>query len=148
MADLDLPQSEADTLIAMEKHRIDEKVWDFPGPGEKKVIPLTSMDKRESFILDITRATVKLTKITYQNRARVSIILIRLDIDGPIHRNPDGEEIACPHVHIYREGSGTKWAFPLSREQYPDIQTFGATLTSFMEHCNITEPPAMNMELF
>jgi len=31
---------------------------------------LTSVDKRENFMLDVTRAQIKLTKATYQNRAR------------------------------------------------------------------------------
>lgn len=76
MADIDLTQSEADELIAMEKQRVDDKQWDFPGPGERLAIPLSSTDKRENFMLDITRAQVKLTKATYQNRARQVIILM------------------------------------------------------------------------
>jgi hypothetical protein len=43
-------------------------------------------------MLDVTRAEIKLTKATYQNRARAAIILLRLDLDGPPHRNPDGRE--------------------------------------------------------
>ncbi len=62
-------------------------------------IPLTSVDKRENFRLDVTRAQMKLTKATYQNRARAAIILRRLDLDGPSHRNPDGQEIACPQIY-------------------------------------------------
>ncbi|MFW9280162.1 DUF6978 family protein [Glaesserella parasuis] len=26
--------------------------------------------------------------------------MVRLDIEGPPHRNPDGEEIICPHIHL------------------------------------------------
>jgi hypothetical protein len=108
MADINLTQDEADKLIAMEKRAVDEKEWLFPARGERVAIPLTSLDKRESFMLDVTRAQIKLTKATYQNRARAAIILMRLDLDGPPHQNPDGEEIPCPHLHIYREGYGDK----------------------------------------
>ncbi|MDX2150661.1 MAG: hypothetical protein SFV54_07995 [Bryobacteraceae bacterium] len=90
MADIDITQEEADELIAMEKHRVDNKNWWFPEPGDRLSIPLTSVDKRENFTLDITRAQIKLTKATYQNRARQAILLMRLDLDGPPHRNPDG----------------------------------------------------------
>lgn len=106
MADINLTQAEADSLIAMEKHRLDDTVVLFPGPGERISIPLTSQDKRENFMLDVTRSQIKLTKATYQNRARQAIVLMRLDLDGPPHRNPDDTEIPCPHLHIYREGYG------------------------------------------
>jgi len=109
MADINLTQDEAEKLMAMEKRAVDEKEWLFPAPGDRVAIPLTSLDKRESFMLDVTRAQIKLTKATYQNRARAAIILMRLDLDGPPHRNPDGVEIPCPHLHIYREGYGDKW---------------------------------------
>jgi hypothetical protein len=112
LADINLTHAEADALIEMEKCSADEKVYLFPRPGERISIPLTSPDKRESFMLDVTRAQIKLTKATYQDRARQAIILMRLDLDGPVHRNPDGKEILCPHLHVYREGYGDKWAVP------------------------------------
>ena len=62
MADISPTQVEADALIAMEKQRVEDKRWDFPIPGARISIPLTSMDKRENFILDLTRARVKLTE--------------------------------------------------------------------------------------
>ena len=104
MADIDIPQADADALIAMEKQCVENKSWLFPEPGGTLAIALASPDKRENFTLDITRARIKLTKATYQNRARQANILMRLDLDGPPHRNPDDREIPCPHLHIYREG--------------------------------------------
>ncbi|MDZ4798679.1 MAG: DUF1829 domain-containing protein [Bryobacteraceae bacterium] len=103
MADLDITQDEADTLIAMEKQRTDDRAWAFD-PGARMSIPLASADKREICLLDVSRFQIKISKATYQNRARQTLILMRLDIDGPPHRNPDGEEIPCPHLHIYKEG--------------------------------------------
>src|SRR5205814_605626 len=108
MADIDISQVEADGLIEMEKRFVDEKDWTFPAAGERIALALTSLDKRENFMLDITRARIKLTKATYQNRLRQAIVLMRLDLGGPPHRNPDGSEIPCPHLHVYREGFGDK----------------------------------------
>src|SRR5690349_17637475 len=122
MADIDISQVEADGLIDMEKRFVDEKDWTFPAAGERIALALTSLDKRENFMLDITRAQIKLTKATYQNRARQAIILMRLDLDGPPHRNPDGIDIPCPHLHVYREGFGDKWAFPLPPDRYANKQ--------------------------
>jgi hypothetical protein len=88
----------------------------------------------------VTRAQIKFTKATYQNRARQAVILMRLDLDGPLHRNPDGEEIACPHLLIYREGYGDKWATPAPADKYPDTDNLVSTFEAFMRHCNITSP--------
>ena len=147
MADLDLTQDEAEALIAMEKQRVDDRTWLFAA-RERCAIPLTSVDKRENFILDLNRYQIKITKATYQNRARQALILMRLDIDGPPHWNPDGEEIPCPHLHIYREGYGDKWAIPAPADRYPDTGDLWATFEAFMQHCNITVPPTFEVGLF
>jgi len=147
MAEIDITQDEADALIAMEKHRVDDRVWLF-APGKRLAIPLTSTDKRENFILDMTRYRIKITKATYQNRARQAVILMRLDIDDPPHRNPDGQEIPCPHLHIYRDGFSDKWAIPAPIDRYPDTGNLFATFEAFMQHCNITVPPTFQVGLF
>jgi len=148
MADINLTQDEADKLMAMEKRAVDEKQWLFPVPGERVAIPLTSFDKRESFMLDVTRSQIKLTKATYQNRARAVVILMRLDLDGPLHRNPDGEEIPCPHLHVYREGYGDKWAVAAPTDRYTNTLDLYSTFEAFMQHCNITDPPRIEKGLF
>jgi hypothetical protein len=119
-----------------------------PARANELAIELTSADKREFFMLDVTRAQIKLTKATFQNRVRQAIVLMRLDIDGPPHRNPDGEEIACPHLHVYREGFGVKWAHPLLVERYPDTANLFAAFESFMRDCNVATPPNFAVGLF
>jgi len=148
MADINLTQAEADSLIAMEKHRLDDTVVLFPSPGERISIPLTSQDKRENFMLDLTRSQIKLTKATYQNRARQAIVLMRLDLDGPAHRNPDDTEIPCPHLHIYREGYGDKWAVVAPADIYITSGSLFSLFQAFMRHCNITTPPVFEVGLF
>jgi hypothetical protein len=148
MADVDSTQAEADSLIAMEKHRVDDRQWFFSGPGERISIPLISLDKREQFTLDVTRGQIKIGKVTYQNRARQAIVLMRLDIDGPPHRYPDGEQIPCPHLHTYREGYGDKWAAAAPLELYPNTSDLISALDAFMVHCNITNPPDIQKGLF
>jgi hypothetical protein len=148
MPDVNITQAEADFLIAMEKHRLDDQMWVFPGPGERLSIPLTSQDKREDFVLDVTRSQIKLTKATYQNRVRQAIILMRLDIDGPPHRNPDESEVPCPHLHIYREGYGDKWAVVAPPGIYNPTMNLFSLFQAFMGHCNITVPPEFQMGLF
>jgi Family of unknown function (DUF6978) len=148
MADIEITQSEADTLIEMEKRFSDNEDWTFPSAGPRIGLALTSLDKREHFMLDVTRGQIKLTKATYQNRARQAIILMRLDLDGPPHRNPDGEEIPCPHLHVYKEGFGDKWAIPAPSDRYTNTLDLFSTCETFIQHCNITGPLRMQKGLF
>lgn len=67
MAEINVTQAEADVLIAMEKHRVNDDRWDYPGLGGAISIPLISVDKRENFLLDISRGKIDLFKGTYQN---------------------------------------------------------------------------------
>jgi hypothetical protein len=148
MADIEITQAEADALIEMEKRFVDDNDWTFPAAGELIALELTSLDKRENFVLDVTRAQIKLTKATYLNRARQAIILMRLDLDGPPHRNPDGTEIPCPHLHTYREGFGAKWAIAAPVDHYPSTLDLFSTCEAFMQNCNITGPSRMQKGLF
>lgn len=102
MAEIHLPQFVANALIAMAKRRCDQGHWSIQ--HEKVSIPLESHDRTEQFLLALNRGKIELTKRTLQNRARQCIVLLRLDLGGPDHRNPDGELISCPHRHVYREG--------------------------------------------
>lgn len=148
MAEINITQDEADKLMAMEKKAVDQQKWTFPGPADRIIVPLTSADRRENFLLDVTRSQIKLTKATFQNRARVAIILYRLDIDGAPHYNPDGQLVPCPHLHTYREGFADKWAIPAPADKFPDTTNLFSTLHDFMKHCNVTEPPRVERGLF
>ena len=99
-------------------------------------------------MLDVTRAQIKLTKATYQSRARGAIVLLRLDLDGPPHRNPDGVEVACPHLHVYREGFGDKWAVPAPSDRYTNPDDLFLSFEAFMKECNIKELPRIHKGLF
>lgn len=95
---------------------------------------IVSLDGRDKFLIDINRkGTIKISKCTYQNRYR-NDILLRLEIDGPPHTNPDGNIIKGTHLHICKEGYGDSWAYPL-----PDIFTntkdLTTTLIQFLEYC-------------
>jgi hypothetical protein len=141
MSDIDLTQNEADMLIAMPKQRANEDEIHFPGLGGSMVVPLISEDHRENFWLDIGRGRIDRLKATYQNRARVVVVLLRLDLSGPPHRNPDGQEMPCPHLHKYREGYGDRWAEPVPSEKFLNTDDLWQTLQDFMKYCNVTRPP-------
>lgn len=148
MASTDLLQSEAEGLIALSKIKVNEDVYEYPGMGGSLIVPLTSQDKREDFLLDIYRGRIDLLKGTYQTRARQVIVLVRIDFGGAPHRNPDGTEVTCPHLHLYREGFGDKWAEPLPIEKFSNINDLWQTLEDFMQYCNVVDRPSIERGLF
>lgn len=148
MAKIDLTQEEADNFIKMEKNKVDDLQWTYPGLGGSIAIPLISINKKEKFTLDITRGNINLSKGTYQNRTRIAITLVRLDFGGSPHRNPDDEEIQTPHLHIYRAGYGDKWAYNVPEDKFPNMNNDPwKTLEDFMKFCNIINPPKIERGL-
>lgn len=144
-----ISQAEADMLIAMEKQRIsDENIELLALTPLNLNINLISMDYKEEFVLSIWRSFFSLQKSSFRNFAKKTITLVRVDLGGRPHRNPDGEEIGCPHIHIYREGFGDKWAFELPTEKFSDPSNFLTTHRDFLSYCNITRPPNFVSGLF
>ena len=148
MTDTSITQTEADALLALEKRCVDSTEWNYPDFGGRITVPLVSTDRRESFFLDLRRARIDLAKGTYQNRGRQVVILARLDFGGAPHRNPNGEEIDSPHLHLYREGYGDKWAFPIPSNRFSNLANPWKTFEDFMRFCNIIKPPVIRRGLF
>ena len=115
--------------------------------GQWLSVALQSTDGREKFLLDLSRGRIDLRKFTMQQRARQVAILARLDLAGAPHRNPDGEEIPTPHLHIYRAGFGAKWAIPLPAAHFSPGADEWQTLAEFMRYCHIIEPPNFQRRL-
>ena len=143
----DFPQHEADSLLAMPKHA-GEELHVFPdGTGGKLTLQLHSDNRHEEFLFDVTRASIRLTKATLQNRGRVAVVLVRIDLDGPPHRNPDDTEIPCPHIHFHREGYGTKWAESLP-DWVSDPTDPWKTFHELMDFCKVVTRPKLEKGLF
>ncbi len=145
---VELSQAEADTLLNMDKRGLDAKQWELPDHGGTISAPLISYDKREKFLLDIRRARIDLSKVVYQTRGRQVVVLARLDLGGKIHRNPDGKKIGTPHLHLYREGYGDKWAFVPPESHFSNLHDSWHTLQDFLKYCKVVEPPKFNRSLF
>ena len=143
-----LTQSEADFLIAMAKVRKDDIARDYPDLGGKLAIPLLSADGTESFFLDLARGRIDLGKHTYQNRGRKTIVLVRLDVGGRPHRNPDDTRIGSPHLHLYREGFSDRWAFPVPSDRFGNLGDPRRVLHDFLGYCNVVKPPIIQRGLF
>ena len=116
----------------------------------------------ESFsCLILQVCSIKVTKCTYQKRARQVEILRRLDVDGSPHPNPavenvpmdflvpyNGIEVPCPHLHIYVEGFAHRWAIPAPDELANSNNNLYIILGNFLKYCNVQEMPDIKRGLF
>ena len=154
-----LTQAEADMLIEMRKKRCTNSAYDFPEPGQKLVLPLVSENGREKFEMNIFRGRIRISKCNYAELGREVVMLVRLDIGGRPHHNPDGpaplpflnsyedQEVKCPHIHIYVEGYEARWAIPAPCDEFTSLCDLGSTLDDFFKYCNVIEPPAIQRTL-
>jgi len=142
-----LSQTEAERLIYVEKKAETSEVVKLPGFGGKVAVPLVSVDERDAFTLDISRGRIELKKGTNQIRTRHVFVLVRLDYYGPPHRNPDDEEISSPHIHLYKEGWGDKWAYPLPEGVFSKLDDHWITLQEFLTYCSVVKVPEFNRGL-
>jgi len=138
MAEINISQAEADSLIAVHKKTLSD--ISLPIQGEGVQIKVVSHDKKEEFIVDISRGTIKLQKSKEQLRAREVVILLRLDIESSPHRNPDGTEISGSHLHIYKENLGDRFAIEIPRDKFTNTGNLIKTVEEFLRYCNIDVP--------
>lgn len=143
-----LRQNDADALIAMRKRAETQKTYNFPDLGGSITVPLISTDERERFRLTVGRGYVKIEQISFQTMAHGVVVLVRVDIEGPPHRNPDNEIVPTPHMHLYREGYGDRWAVPLCLSRFSNVSCQVSTLFDFMEYCGVEELPSIQTGLF
>lgn len=146
MAEDSLSQNDADALLRMEKVPVSRDAYHFPDLGGRIEVPLMSRDERELFSLDINRKRIAMTT-GYQKRGRQVIVLARLDFAAP-HRNPDGMEVGVPHLHLYREGYGDKWAVEVPAELLSEPEDAWQVLHDFMKYCGVVEQPKIVRGLF
>ena len=136
-----LTQAEADAYRAMVKHFLRPPATITIPPGVDDSYELAGPNDRERFGLDIWRGTLRLSKLKFQNRVQIVIVLVRLDVDGAPHTNPDGQRIGGTHLHLFREGYDDRWAYPVDPTHFTLLADPGTTFQEFCAFCNIESPP-------
>lgn len=69
------------------------------------------------------------------------IVLVRLDINGAPHTNPDGQRLGGTHLHIYREGFEDRWAYPVDPREFRNLSDTWTTVEDFCRFCHIEGLP-------
>ena len=155
---MSLLQDEADRLLQMEKEFVDSSPIEFttlePMDCERE---LRSLDRREAFLLTLERGGSRnRARLKYQTRARRIIVLARLELNGPRHRNPPdspykpGEWLSRTHLHLYREGYEDQIAYELrDAPGWPNgvwLEGIPA-LERFMRFCAIMQWPTIQTSM-
>jgi hypothetical protein len=146
-----LAQAEADELLTLPKRFVDHTAIEFrltePMDFERT---LWSVDRREEFLLNVERGNRNRVRLKYQTRARKVIVLARLELNGPRHRNPPGQPyrpgqwLGGTHLHLFKEGFDDRIAYLLT-----DVHGWGlrgviddiAALQEFLRFCAVEECP-------
>lgn len=123
------------------------KVFDvytiLPGVGLRGRYNLHSLLSEDKFILDVSRSGRIEIKYTIQDRyTKTGYPLVRIDINGPTHTNPDGVKKSRNHIHIFKEENemgNLPWAYELNEVRgliVPDVE-FMTVFDAFCAFCNI-----------
>jgi len=148
---MSITQQEADHLLSVAKSFVSTSVIEFHmNSPYQQVHDLVSREPREEFLLDVERGGRTRARLKFQTRARRSIVLARIDINGKAHRNLDhyphrpGERFTGVHIHLYREGFDDRVAY--LPEDLPAFRVAANPhdldwLTAFLDYCNIINRP-------
>ncbi len=140
-----LTQEEFNYIITLKKEFKENDQITLQSKWSRDIV---AIETRDMFILDYYIGTIALTKFTYNKRYRKTIAILRFDSSGR-HTNPDGQVFDGPHVHIYRENYGAKWAFPVSKIGINNGMIEKASvLERFLQYCNVVNYPKIQPILF
>lgn len=116
--------------------------------NDKIVRNIKSVNDNNEFILNIRRGKIELSKMNFQTREKeTNTIMLRLDLaSGGRHFNPDGKLVLCPHIHIYKDGYGDKWAYELDDKLFSNIESKTQVLQDFLKMFNVEEIPLILIE--
>lgn len=135
-----LTQNEADDLIKVLKiFQKQHRYIQIPNSKQSLQLDLQSTESQhDKFIIDVNRkGQYNLKKCTFQTRYKKTTQLLRIDIEGPAHQNPDGNDVPCPHIHIYKEGYQLKWAYPINQHIQTDTSDLVQVLIDFLQYNNV-----------
>lgn len=118
-------------------------------PNKGEYIKLESVSANFYFIIDINlRGRVGNTTLQLRNKSYIDKPILRLDISGPSHPNPEGaydgagKVIDCPHLHIAHPLYGDAIAYPLDHDMVKihltndQLNDLVVVLKCFLEYIN------------
>lgn len=133
---MEITQAKADEYLKVKKKFLFQPRLNLNQPF-KVTETLVSDEHGDIFKIDLRQGKIELSMVNLNHRANDCIVLCRLDIDDRTHKNPDGKRIIEPHIHLYKEGFGSKFAFPAKDYGFIDFQNPLSNIKKFLDFCNI-----------
>jgi len=139
----DLTDEQVDLIIKELKLplvNLDINLLDSPFGKLSLTSNLLSQVNDIKFKLDIHRGNKEPGRFSLNLRfSETNDTLVRLDINGGLHQNPDGSHAPTSHIHIYNNDFEKKdiYAYPVDLEDFPNIQSLYDASVSFLDYTNI-----------
>ena len=133
---MELPQAKADEYLRVKKKFLFQSKLNLDQPFNITET-LVSDEHGDIFKIDLRQGRIELLMININYRANECVVLCRLDIDDRTHKNPDGKKIVEPHIHLYKEGFGSKFAYPAKNFGFIDFSNSLSSINKFFDFCNI-----------
>ncbi|WP_332238926.1 DUF6978 family protein [Sporolactobacillus sp. KGMB 08714] len=137
-----LTEKEAQELIRALKY-FHRKMQNYilPDPGKRDQLDLISDDGKNEFKVDLNQGKIE-PKFTFQLRLNhANLILVRVDVGGPTHENPDHKKVQGPHIHIYKQYKSRedRWAYPLPKNLFVLSDDYVLTFINFLEFVHVNK---------
>lgn len=138
MADLTL--AEAQGLIQVLKRILQEGKLALPKSGSIAKFELCSVfSEKDRFTVIANRSSkIRKNKYTLMLRYGKDKRLLRIDVGGPDHVNPDGTVVPCPHIHFQTKDSGKwdAWAAEIPAV-FGNVEDRVETFRTFLQYCHV-----------
>ena len=154
---MSVTQIEADSLLQMDKEFVDSDPLEFTQTQPMNYDRLLqSVDRREQFFLTVERGRRKRIRLKYQTRARKVVVLARLDLNGPAHKNPPespyrpDERLDGTHVHLYKETFDDRIAYLIPDVPgltIRDLSNGVVCLENFLRFCGLKKWPNIQLTI-
>lgn len=131
-------KEKAQELIHVMKELLKTGIFNLPATGTTGKIGLKSLSSPKD------RFEVKINRKSTIVPGKYSLLLgypeenlLRIDVNGPDHTNPDGTKVACPHIHMRIKDTG-KWdayAYDIPAV-FGNTEDCASTVKDFLQYCN------------
>lgn len=135
-----MTQAEAQRLILILKRLLQQEPLFIPEAGNKTAFELHSVfSENDRFTIFFNRRNkINKNKYTLLLRYGKDKVLLRIDIGGSAHTNPDGTTIPCPHIHIQQNDTDRwdAWAMDIPA-MFGNVEDRVVTFRNFLQYCNV-----------
>ena len=133
-----MTKEKAQELIQVMKRLLRTGIYELPRVGAIDKLPLQSVQSpKDRFDVYINRkGKIDLRKYSLLLHFSEEDLL-RIDVHGTNHHNPDGTVVSCPHIHMRIKDTGRwdSYAYDLPAI-FGDEDDCAITLRDFLQYCN------------